>query len=340
MTTLLEFREKMKLILGKYDIYIFPVLKFILALITFFAINSSMGFMSRLKNPGIILILALMCSFLPLNMTALLGAVLILAHSYALSLEAFAIVFVMIFLMYLLFFRTAPQYGYLLVLTPLAFGLKMPYLIPLAMGLIGTPVTAVPVGCGTIVYYIIHYMKMNTTMLSGAESESMVQKFKFLIDNVVINKEMILMVAAFALTIFVVYAVKRMSIDFSWTIAVGVGAVVDLIVLLVGSMILGVSLKIIPLLLGSIVSVVLVIALQLTVFSLDYSRTEYVQFEDDEYYYYVKAVPKVTIAVPEKKVKRISAQKKTGTAKKKNASGKRPAGSRPAAQRPDTARKE
>lgn len=45
----------------------------------------------------------------------------------------------------------------------------------------------------------------------------------------------------------------------------------------------------------------LALVLQLTVFSLDYSRTEYVQFEDDEYYYYVKAVPKITIAVSEKR---------------------------------------
>ena len=36
------------------------------------------------------------------------------------------------------------------------------------------------------------------------------------------------------------------------------------------------------------------------------SRTENIQFEDDEYYYYVKAVPKVGVAVPEKKVKRIT----------------------------------
>ena len=33
-------------------------------------------------------------------------------------------------------------------------------------------------------------------------------------------------------------------------------------------------------------------------FSVDYSRTERVQFEDDEYYYYVKAVPKVVVATP------------------------------------------
>jgi len=324
MTTLLEFREKMKLILGKYDIYIFPVLKFVLALIAFFSVNNSMGFMSRLKNPGIVVILALMCSFLPINVIAVFGAVLILAHAYALSLEAVIITLIMFLVMFLLFFRTAPKYGYLLILTPLAFGLKIPYVVPLAMGLIGSPVAAVPVGCGTVVYYLMHYMKMNTAMLGNAESESMVQKLKFLIDNVVINKEMILMAAAFALTIMVVYGVKRMSIDYSWTIAIGVGAVVDLIVLLVGSMVLGVSLKIFPLLLGSIVSVILVLALQLTLFSLDYSRTEYVQFEDDEYYYYVKAVPKVTIAVPEKKVKRISPQKKATASKKKSVSGKRP----------------
>ena len=41
-------------------------------------------------------------------------------------------------------------------------------------------------------------------------------------------------------------------------------------------------------------------------FTVDYRRTEYVQFEDDEYYYYVKAVPKVGVSVPEKQVKHIT----------------------------------
>ena len=65
MKTLLEYREKMKLFLGIYDIYIFPVLKFALALIVFLVINANVGFMSRLTNPGIALVLALICSFNP-----------------------------------------------------------------------------------------------------------------------------------------------------------------------------------------------------------------------------------------------------------------------------------
>lgn len=327
MTTLLEFREKMKIFLGKYDIYIFPLLKFILAVTAFLAINGNIGFMERVKNPAIALILALMCSFLPINAIALFGAVLLLAHAYALSLEVFLIAFLLIMLMFLLFFRTAPRYGYLLILTPLAFALKVPYLIPLAMGLVGNPLTAVPVGCGTIIYYLMQYMKLNTAMLGGTgaeEGESMQQKLTYLIDNVVRNREMLLMVVVFAITIIVVYVVRRMSIDYAWSIAVGTGVVVELIGLMTGSMFLGVSLKIVPVLLGSIVSAVVVMALQIMIFSLDYSRTEYVQFEDDEYYYYVKAVPKITIAVSEKKVKKISSQRKSPVARKKSSTGKRP----------------
>lgn len=323
MKTLLEYREKMKLFLGKYDIYLFPLLKFVLALTTFLLINANVGFMARLKNPGISLVLALMCSFLPLNVTVVFGAVLVLAHTYALSLEAFAVTFILFAVMFLLFFRTAPRYGYLLIVTPLAFVLKIPYLVPVAMGLIGTPVTAVPVACGTVVYFLMHYIHLNTAMLGSAQSSTMAEKLTYLLDNAVNNKEMLLTVAAFTLTIIIVYVIRRMSVDYAWTIAVGVGIVTDLIVLLSGSMILEVSPKFVTVLLGSLVSAVLALILQITIFSLDYSRTEYVQFEDDEYYYYVKAVPKITIAVSEKTVKKISPQKKAPAGRKKERSGRR-----------------
>ena len=47
----------------------------------------------------------------------------------------------------------------LLIVTPLAFGLKIPYVVPLAMGLVGTPVAAIPVACGTAVYFLLHYVQ-------------------------------------------------------------------------------------------------------------------------------------------------------------------------------------
>ena len=44
------------------------------------------------------------------------------------------------------------------------------------------------------------------------------------------------------------------------------------------------------------------------VFGGDYTRTERLEYEDDEYYYYVKAVPKATVATSERSIKKINGE--------------------------------
>ena len=46
------------------------------------------------------------------------------------------------------------------------------------------------------------------------------------------------------------------------------------------------------LIVGNIISLLIAFILQFLFMNLDYARTERVQFEDDDYYYYVKAVPR------------------------------------------------
>ena len=60
--------------------------------------------------------------------------------------------------------------------------------------------------------------------------------------------------------------------------------------------------------LSSILAIVIALVARILFFSVDYSRAEHLQFEDEEYYYYVKAVPKVAVSVPEKTVKKINAR--------------------------------
>ena len=48
--------------------------------------------------------------------------------------------------------------------------------------------------------------------------------------------------------------------------------------------------------------------LEFFVFGGDYSRTERLEYEDDEYYYYVKAVPKASVATSERSIKKINAE--------------------------------
>ena len=77
------------------------------------------------------------------------------------------------------------------------------------------------------------------------------------------------------------------------------------------------NLSIFSALLGAVVTVLVCKAIEFFRFCLDYSRTEKVQFEDDEYYYYVKAVPKAIVAGTDKKVTRFSGKEEQDRMTKK-----------------------
>lgn len=310
MTSLLEIKQYLKIFYAKYDVYLIPAMKFLLAFLAFLFLNGQIGFMERIASPAVSLLLALLCSFLPVNLMAVFGGLLVCAHAYALSLETLAVAAGLLFIMYVVYFRVAPGHGYVLVLTPMAFFLKIPHVMPLVLGLIGGPVCAVPLACGTVLYYLMYYMKNNEKMLASSEAEKMSEKLLYLVENVVNNKNMLLTVLVFAVTLMIVYVIRKMSVDYSWYIAICVGAVSNVVLFLIGGLVMKASVSIGFVVLGTLVGALIALVVEFFVLSLDYTRTEYTQFEDDEYYYYVKAVPKMSIAVSDKKVKRINSRRK------------------------------
>lgn len=105
MTTLLELKEKLTRFYGKYDIYITPVIKFTVALTAFLLINHNIGYMEKISSTPIALILALICSILPVGGAVFIGSVLILLDMYALSLEVCIVALILFILMYILYFQ-------------------------------------------------------------------------------------------------------------------------------------------------------------------------------------------------------------------------------------------
>ena len=311
MTTLLVVKQYLKLFYSKFEIYITPFLKFMLAFIALMLINSHLGYMRGIDRLAVVLIAALMCSFMPTNFIVIMAALFTLLHLYALSLECTVVVGVAFLLMFLLYFRFSPKDTAVVVLTPICFLMKIPYVIPISMGLVGTPASAVSVACGVIAYYMLHYVTENDTILSSMTDEEIAAKFKIVIDGILNNKEMVVTIVAFAVTLTLVYVIRRLSIDYAWTIAMVAGAFVNIMVILIGDLMFDTEVSLLGAIIGTIISFLLTVVLQFFVFHVDYSRTEKVQFEDDEYYYYVKAVPKVTMARPEKQVKHIAGQPKS-----------------------------
>ena len=327
MTALLELRENLKKIYSRNEAFILPVIKFLLSFIVLSIINGKMGYMTKLDNMAIVLIVSLMCSFLPNGFMVFFAMVFALLHMYALSLETAAVGLVIFLLLYLLFLRFTAKEALVVVLTPILCMMKLPYVMPVAMGLIGTPASCVSVGCGVVVYYLIQTVITNAPTINSMGAEEATAKLRLLIDGMLGNKAMLVTIVAFAVTVIVVYLIRRMSVDHSWTIAMIAGVMIEVLILLVGDLMYDTNLSIVSALLGAVVTLIACKIIEFFRFCLDYSRTEKVQFEDDEYYYYVKAVPKMTVAAPTNTVKKINTQRRpAGQQTRTSGQGTRSAG--------------
>ena len=297
MMGLLVFKEKLKQLYGKYNRYMIPAVKFLLGALAFFLISSNVGFMARLKNPLVPVVMGLV------------AAVVLIAHVSQVSLEAALIIAVFMLVVMMLYYGFRPGDGYLLLLTPMMFFLKVPYVIPLFVGLSGSLVSIVPVSCGVCIYYIMMYLKQNAGVLAGSTMSEMAERFIVIVQSLFGNQLMWVMVAAFAAGVLVVFLIRNLSVDYSWSIAIIAGVITQLVVIFIGDFYFNLPVAIGPMILGILVSVVLALVYQFFVFAVDYTRTEYLQYQDDDYYYYVKAVPKITVSQPDVKVHRISSRK-------------------------------
>ena len=108
MTALLEFKQRIKGLYGKYEIYLLPLLKFILALVYFIWINSNMGYMRALDNVFVVLILALICSILPSGMMIFAGFAMMVGHCYALGIDVAG--FMLVLILFILSFNLCGTY--------------------------------------------------------------------------------------------------------------------------------------------------------------------------------------------------------------------------------------
>ena len=310
MMELLEFKEKLKAFYARFGAFAGPAIKFLLGFLSMVMLNQNLGFMARIDNMPAALFLGIVCMALPYGGMALLAGIVMLAHITAVSLELAAIVLALLLAVLLLYYGFQPGDSYLLVGTPVLFMLKIPYAVPLVVGLAGGIISIIPVSCGIFIYYIISYVKQNAGTLTGESAASeMVQKYTQIVKDMLFNQDMLLMIAAFALCILVVFVVKNLSIDYAWPVAIAAGTVTQLLVFLMGDFMFSVSVDMLQLLLGVLAGCAVAGIYNFFVLALDYSRTEYVQFEDDDYYYYVKAVPKITVSTTDVTVKHINARR-------------------------------
>ncbi len=308
MTTLLVLRERIKTFYARFGGHIIRVIRFAVALAAFLVIERSLGYMERLNHDWMAAAAAAVCAFLPNGFLVVAAGVFVLLHMYAVSLEVFFVTAAVFILFFCLYYVFQPGDSIVLILMPLLFLCRIPLVVPLVMGLVGTAFSVIPAGFGVIVYYLLKYVRENVGVLASNGSLSMPGRYTQMINGILQNKEMWVMAAACSLTLLVVWLIRRLSVSHAWEIAIGVGTVTNVALLFAGVFVADVRYPVNTLIIGAAAAAVCGLVLEFFVFHLDYSRTEHVQFEDDDYYYYVKAVPKVVVTQPEVTVTKINAK--------------------------------
>lgn len=308
VTSLVVYKEKFINIYKRYETYINIVLKFICAFIVFGYINKELGYFKALSGGFIRLVLSVVGAVVPGPIFVLLVAVVVLLHLYKLSmaLSLLALVFFVVF--YFFFIKFSPKQSVLMLAVPVLMPFNLHYSVPIFGGLVFNPYALCPTGLALISIKLVSYIKeaaQLSTSTASIDVEGILESYKYVMDHLLEDKELILYIFVFALVTVVTYIVSHLSFDFAWYVGIGAGAAVSIVGLLVGGGILGVSVGIFRVLFGTLLSAALVCVIQFFRCTVDYSRKEYTQFEDDDYYYYVKAIPKVTVAPREKNVKKF-----------------------------------
>ena len=178
--------------------------------------------------------------------------------------------------------------------------LNLHFVVPLIAGLFFTPFTIVPVACSFIVASFVRYIVEAAPMVEdvGTDLEGQLWRLTSMLLTMFLKITPCFCMPVFLRVMIVVtYVISRLPFDYSWYIAIGAGTLVGIIGMIVGAGYVDVQISVGGTFLGCVISGLFVAVVQFLRCSVDYNRKEFVQFEDDDYYYYVRAIPKMGVSL-------------------------------------------
>ncbi len=307
MKQILFIRETIIKYFKRYEIIILFTLKFLLGVSIFTVINN-IGYPIDLFNIVVepayvfpyILLMSILFSVLPVTLSY---GLIILNIGIQVSSSIGVATFVMIFLLCILFFyiRLAPKESILILAVFFGYYFKIPYLVPIIAGLYFSLTSIIPITIGIIIW---DFIPLFSTLLKQTNENNIaiidipstiMELYSIIYNSAKANEAWIYTAFIFAVVVFVVYAISHISIDYSKEMAICSGAIVCIFSFVIATMALGVDVEIAEIVIFSIISAALAIVIKFFDIVLDYSRVERVQFEDEQNYYYVKIIPKVSL---------------------------------------------
>lgn len=292
MNGVLILRDTLRAVYARYGAFLKPVFKMLLAFLMLVVIQKNIGCYAVLSKPAVILAASVVCAFFPWGFISFIAALFVIGNMFAVSTVMAAAAAAFGVAVFVLYYGYHPGTGIIISLVPLMFALKLPFAVPLILGLNVGIYAALPAAIGVICYGMIHFFAENAAGFNDAASAVSSSELLDMGKELIGSKYMLITLAAFVLCIAAVSIISRSSINNGKVLSVSAGAVILAVFMVIGGAITGegsVIANVVELILSYAVSAVYVQVL----YGADYRRIERICYEDDDYYYYVKAVPKL-----------------------------------------------
>lgn len=300
-------RDRMIQMYKMYDKVFRAMAKFIGTLYILLEMNSIMGYSSVFGKSYVIAALACVCAILPAQF--IIPVVMIVVGANILSFNLYmGIGSLVIFLcMYIFFIRLYPRESLLIIIVLMGFKFNLHYVITIIAALFGGFPSIIAILMGVLGGFSIGRIEpIVQAALQGQDSLTLFTKSLDLFMEQVIHNPTILATMSVLLIVFcIVYVIRIQKIDYAPYIAIVIGGAMNILGFIMAILFLDVSVNVLLLITMSIISIGLASVIQFMAKTLDYSRSENVQFEDDDNYYYVKVVPKIKTKKDYSKVEKV-----------------------------------
>ena len=312
MRALLTFRNRIEEFYNARAGILGYLLRLVMSFLALLAMKNAIGYNTLLSQYWFIICFAVVGAFAPWRFLPLMLSVYIVAQMLSLSLGIGVVFIAVLFILYLLYFRIDKRYAAAMVLMALFLTIKMPALVPLVLAVISPSMSLVAVISSCIVYYMVHYVNLNSAVILGFTDATEETKASIFIEGLVNYKDFVYMTLIVILVFLLVHYVRKANINHANELAVTLGTGATIILQLIVQLLYGTMTyeKLWIILGGAIASGIVAIIVNYFIQPMDFSRVETLEFEDDEYYYFVRAVPKASIDKESVHVTRISSRKR------------------------------
>lgn len=304
----LELRERVYQIYMDYENAWKKVYSFLLVFFILFAETRLLPYEHRVSNVGVLLGISLLCCFLPVCLQTFVSIVVMLFCVYGLS-PLLAVGFAILVLsIYCVVMHSAKEDILFLVLVPLGIFLKIPAFFAVIAGLFFGPAVLGSLTGGVVIYSFLQQAKVQEPALrKGADS---LEILKQILEGMFRRPDMYLFFIALCIAAIGVCVIRKQKFAYMFEGAIAFGGIWCLLIFLIGCVAFRWKYGIVASLLGSGISLLLAYVVQFFYMVLDYGAVEEVQFEDEEYFYHVRAVPKLKMTLENREVRKIYASKK------------------------------